>query len=87
MPSRRGLSRRSVANRPGVSRNSIVVGVVLRGLNFADSQSRRGSGMRDAGLPGLALGRVRLDAGQPLKHRALARTREANNADFHLIRP
>src|SRR5947209_8701322 len=49
MPSRRGLSRRSVASRPGVSRNSSCAGVVFFGLKCVDSQSRRGSAI--AGLP------------------------------------
>src|SRR2546423_464085 len=46
MPSRRGLSRRSVGIRPGVSRNSMVAGVVFLGRNWDDSQSRRSSGIR-----------------------------------------
>src|SRR5882724_9566907 len=45
MARRRGLSRRSSANRPGVSRKSMAAGVVFFGLNFLESQSRRGSGI------------------------------------------
>src|SRR5262249_57652630 len=39
-----GWPRRSVVNNPGVSRNSIVAGVVFFGLNSWDSQSSRSSG-------------------------------------------
>src|SRR5262249_49341508 len=45
MPSRRGLSRRSVGINPGVSTNTNSAGLVLLGLKYADSQSRRSSGI------------------------------------------
>src|SRR5262249_15418612 len=41
----RGLSRRSVASTPGVSRNSSVAGVVFFGLNCSDNQVSRASGI------------------------------------------
>ncbi len=45
-------------------------------------QTRIGD-LGDAGLSRLALGRVRLDRGEPLKQGAFARTGETDDADFH----